>query len=114
MSISQLSGVEQLLSRMREAAQAAGLESAGSTARAVSPPAGGVSFAAELERSLSKVSSMQQSSYQQAQAYEMGEPGISLNNVMVDLQKASLAFQMTVQVRNRLVAAYQEIASMPV
>jgi flagellar hook-basal body complex protein FliE len=44
----------------------------------------------------------------------MGEPGISLNDVMIDLQKASVGFQATVQVRNRLVAAYQEIASMPV
>jgi flagellar hook-basal body complex protein FliE len=33
---------------------------------------------------------------------------------MIDMQKASIAFQATVQVRNRLVAAYQEIASMPV
>lgn len=112
MSIPELSGVEQLLSRMRETARAAGLEpAAGSRAAA---PAGGASFAAALERSLAKVSSMQESSYRQAQAYEMGEAGVSLNNVMVDMQKAGLAFQMTVQVRNRLVAAYQEIASMPV
>jgi len=33
---------------------------------------------------------------------------------MIDLQKASVSFQGVVQVRNKLVAAYQEIASMPV
>jgi flagellar hook-basal body complex protein FliE len=30
------------------------------------------------------------------------------------MQKAGLAFQAAIQVRNRLVSAYQEIASMPV
>ncbi len=34
-------------------------------------------------------------------------PGISLNDVMVDLQKSSVSLQMGVQVRNKLVAAYQ-------
>ncbi|MDR2226524.1 MAG: flagellar hook-basal body complex protein FliE, partial [Providencia sp.] len=32
----------------------------------------------------------------------------------VDMQKASLSLQMGIQVRNKLVAAYQEIMSMPV
>jgi len=44
----------------------------------------------------------------------MGDPDISLSNVMIDLQKAGLAFQATVQVRNRLVEAYKEIANMAV
>lgn len=113
MSISELSGVEQLLSRMREVGRAAGLEPSAALSRDVGGMRG-TSFAAELERSLQKVSVMQESSYRQAQAYEFGDPGVSLNNVMIDMQKASLAFQMTAQVRNRLVAAYQEIASMSV
>lgn len=71
-------------------------------------------FAAELARSLNRVSQAQNAANAQAQAFEMGEPGIALNDVMIDLQKASVGFQATVQVRNRLVAAYQEIASMPV
>jgi len=33
---------------------------------------------------------------------------------MVDMQKASLAFQMGVQVRNRLVSAYRDIMNMQV
>lgn len=71
-------------------------------------------FAAELSRTLEKVASMQNASATQARAFQMGDPGVSLNNVMVDMQKASLAFQTTVQARNRLVAAYQEIAGMPI
>lgn len=41
-------------------------------------------------------------------------PGISLNDVMVDLQKSAVSLQLGVQVRNKLVAAYQDIMNMPV
>ena len=44
----------------------------------------------------------------------MGKPGVSLNDVMIDMQKANISFQTTVQVRNRLAAAYQEMMNMPV
>lgn len=76
-------------------------------------PASG-SFATELQRSLSRVSQAQEAAYAQAQAYELGMPGVSLDQVMIESQKAGIAFQATVQVRNRLIAAYQEISSMPV
>ena len=44
----------------------------------------------------------------------MGAPDVSLNDVMIDLQKASIGFQTAVPVRNKLVAAYKEISSMAV
>lgn len=72
------------------------------------------SFAQELQRSLARVSQAQEASYAQAKAFELGEPGVSLSDVMVDMQKSGIAFQTALQVRNRLVSAYQEIASMPV
>lgn len=72
------------------------------------------SFATELQRSLAKVSQAQEAAYAQAQAYVLGEPGVALDQVMIDSQKAGIAFQTTVQVRNRLISAYQEISSMPV
>jgi len=71
-------------------------------------------FATELQRSLARVSQAQEAAYAQAQAYELGAPGVSLDHVMIESQKAGIAFQATVQVRNRLIAAYQEISSMPV
>ena len=43
----------------------------------------------------------------------MGKPGVALNDVMFDLQKANVAFQTGLQVRNRLVAAYQEVMNLP-
>lgn len=114
MAIDKLTAIESVLAQMRAvsgSAQARGVFSANETQQA-SGSSGG--FAAELSRTLEKVASMQNASAAQARAFQMGEPGVSLNNVMVDMQKASIAFQTTVQMRNRLVSAYQEIASMPI
>ncbi|MBO9357802.1 flagellar hook-basal body complex protein FliE [Bordetella petrii] len=110
MAVSGLSGIESMLQQMRAVVQAA--QSSGAGAAELAPePAG---FAAELQRSLQRVSAAQNAATRQAKAYELGAPDISLNDVMIDLQKSSIAFQTAVQVRNRLVAAYKEISSMSV
>lgn len=110
MAIQQYSAIENVLAQMRSVAQTAQAQPANNGASAIEP--GG--FANELQRSLQRVAQMQNSATMQAKAFQLGDPNISLNDVMIDMQKASVAFQATVQVRNRLVAAYQEIASMPV
>lgn len=111
MSISSISGIENMLAQMRQVAESASaLPAAASTGK----PGRQGGFAAELSLSLQRVSQAQDAAAAQARAFQAGEPGVSLNDVMIDMQKASLAFQATIQVRNRLVAAYQEIASMPV
>lgn len=110
MSISPISSLEDVLGQLRSVASVAGGRPAQESAPAVS--SGG--FAAELRRSIQQVAQMQSASAAQAQSFQMGDPNVSLNDVMIDMQKASIAFQTTVQVRNRLVAAYQEIASMPI
>jgi flagellar hook-basal body complex protein FliE len=80
---------------------------------AAAEPAQSGGFAAELRRSIESISTAQTRAYGQAEDFEMGKPGVALNDVMVDLQKANVAFQTGLQVRNRLVAAYQEIMSLP-
>lgn len=110
MTIQNLAAIENVLSQMRAVAQAAANLPARSDM--VAEQQGG--FAAELQRSLSRVSEMQNTANAQTQAFQAGSPDISLNDVMVDMQKASIAFQATLQVRNRLIQAYQEISSMPV
>lgn len=45
---------------------------------------------------------------------EMGDPSVSLVQAMIAAQKSSLAFEATVQVRNKMVEAYKDIMSMPV
>lgn len=106
-----LSSIENMLAQMRAVTRAAQGLPAQNTAQPIEASGG---FAAELARSLNRVSEAQNAAASQARAFELGEPGISLNNVMIDMQKAGLAFQGTVQVRNRLIDAYKEIANMAV
>ena len=71
-------------------------------------------FAAQMRTALDKISETQIQARAQAQDFTLGKPGVALNDVMVDLQKSSVSMQMGIQVRNKLVAAYQEIMNMQV
>jgi flagellar hook-basal body complex protein FliE len=102
-----ISSIESVLQQMRVLAQTSGHPSA------VSSEVAGGGFAGELKKSLDRISDAQQNASSQAEAFELGKPGVALNDVMVDLQKAGIGFQMGLQVRNRVVAAYQEIMNMP-
>lgn len=74
----------------------------------------GADFASVLKASLDQVNQMQLESQAKQQAFEAGDPNANLQDVMVSLQKASLSFQTMVQVRNKLVSAYQEVMNMQV
>lgn len=74
-------------------------------------PASG--FGSALKGALDSVNKMQAESTALSQAYELGEPGVDLTRVMIASQKSSLSFQAALQVRNKLVNAYQEIMNMP-
>src|SRR5690606_8759188 len=99
-----------MLAQMRAVTRAA----QGLPARGAEPAAAQGGFAAELARTLDRVSQTQNAAASQARAFALGTPDVSLNDVMIDMQKANLAFQATVQVRNRLVDAYKEVANMAV
>lgn len=75
---------------------------------------GGADFQSALKSSLDQVNNAQLQSQKLAQRFEMGDPNVSLSDAMISLQKSSIALQQTIQVRNKLVQAYQEIMSMPV
>ena len=47
------------------------------------------------------------------EAFETGATNISLADVMVATQKANVSFQAMLQVRNKLVEAYQDVMNMP-
>lgn len=102
-----IAAIESVLQQMRVTALQTGITPPSTGA----PELGG--FAAELKRSLNNINGVQAQADGQAQAFELGQPGVALNDVMVDLQKANVAFQTGLQVRNRLVAAYQEIMNLP-
>lgn len=67
-----------------------------------------------LFQSINNISDLQVSAKSQAQQYMIGAPGVGLDDVMVSLQKSSVALNLGVQVRNKLVNAYQEIMNMSV
>jgi flagellar hook-basal body complex protein FliE len=75
---------------------------------------GSVSFASVLRNGIERVNEMQAQSSVSQRAFERGDPNVDLPQVMIDMQKASIAFRGAVEVRNRMVAAYQEIMNMPV
>ena len=103
-------GIDQMLSELRSVSQAA----QNKPVSAAEQPAGGVNFADVLDNALKDVSAAQSEARQMAQNFSAGDPNVNLQEVMVDLQKASVSFQQMVQVRNRLVTAYQDIMNMPV
>jgi flagellar hook-basal body complex protein FliE len=109
MSISAIEGVLQQMRAVQRANPAGELSGASGPAVAGASSAG---FAGELKKSLERVSQAQVKASNQAESFELGVPGVGINDVMVDLQKANIGFQMSLQVRNRMVAAYQEIMNM--
>jgi flagellar hook-basal body complex protein FliE len=100
-------GIDQLLQELnRLAARAAGQEP-------VAAP-GSPDFGAILKSALDQANNAQQQAGELTQQFDLNAPNVNLHEVMMSLQKASLSFQTMVQVRNRLVSAYQEIISMQV
>ncbi|QYF92030.1 flagellar hook-basal body complex protein FliE [Massilia sp. PAMC28688] len=73
-----------------------------------------VNFADALKNSLGEVSEAQNKASAMGRAFTMGDDSVSLSDVMVSMQKASIGFQATVQVRNKMVSAYNEIMNMSV
>jgi len=103
-----MQGIDQLLSQMQATAAVA----AGGSAQQA--PQGGADFAAMLKTSIDQVNSAQQESSEMAKNFELGSTDASLQDVMISLQKANVSFQTMVQVRNKLVSAYQDIMNMQV
>ncbi len=75
---------------------------------------GAPDFASILKTSLNQVNDMQQSATDLGTAFEQGKPGVDITRVMVEAQKAQLAFRAMTEVRNRLVSAYQEVMNMTI
>lgn len=70
-------------------------------------------FTATMRSALEAVNGLQTDSSASAAAWERGETH-DIAAVMLQRQKASLAFEATLQARNRLLSAYRDIMNMPV
>lgn len=73
-----------------------------------------VNFADALKASLDQVNASQHRAIEMGQQFALGDDRVSLSDVMIAGQKSSIAFQATVQTRNKLVSAYQDIMNMQV
>jgi len=102
--------IDQMLLDLRSAAAVAQGKPAGQAAGA----AGGADFAQALTAAIDQVNQAQQQAQQMAENFAAGQNNVNLQDVMVNLQKANLSFQQMVQVRNKLVTAYNDIMNMPV
>jgi flagellar hook-basal body complex protein FliE len=71
------------------------------------------SFAATLDQALQSVNEGQNQAAKLSESYERGET-VDIAKVMLARQQASVGFEATLQVRNKLLAAYKDIMSMPV
>ena len=101
--------MQQLVAQMRTlAAQAA---AAPQLPTASAPAAGSAvgQFADMLQAALDGVNAQMVHADRLQAQFASGAGGVSLSDVMVASQKASLSFQAALQVRNKLVTAYQDI-----
>ena len=71
-------------------------------------------FSTMLKNAVDGVNSMQLESKDVQQRFEMGDPSLSLAQVMLTKEKSGIAFEATVQVRNKVLEAYKTIMNMPV
>lgn len=101
--------INQVLAQMRALSGAA----AGGAPEGAPNPRG-PDFAQLMQQSLDQVRDAQSQARELAEAFESGQRGVELPEVMVALQKASISFQAITQVRNRLLSAYQEVMNMQV
>ncbi|MCE9686693.1 flagellar hook-basal body complex protein FliE [Shewanella sp. AS16] len=74
----------------------------------------GSDFGQLLSQAVGNVSELQSTSANLATRLDMGDTSVTLSDTVIAREKAGVAFEATVQVRNKLVEAYKEIMSMPV
>ncbi|WDZ98041.1 flagellar hook-basal body complex protein FliE [Herbaspirillum sp. WKF16] len=116
--------IESVIDTSKIEAMVAQLRAAAARAQgAVDPVQGGVKaekaaarvdFADVLKGAINQVNDSQQQASKMSQAFALGDDNVNLSDVMIASQKASISFQTSIQVRNKLVSAYRDIMTMQV
>jgi flagellar hook-basal body complex protein FliE len=101
--------IQQVLAEMRSL-QARASGGAEPPATAAQPS----DFASLMKNSVDHIATMQNQAISMANAYEAGDKSVDLTKVMLEMQKAGLAFHAMTEVRNKLVDAYTQVMNMPV
>ncbi len=71
-------------------------------------------FGDMLNQAINNVNDLGHASKDKAVAFEMGDKNVSLADVMIAKEKSGIAFEATMQVRNKVLEAYEKIMQMPV
>jgi flagellar hook-basal body complex protein FliE len=100
--------IQQVLSEMRA------LQARASGPTDMQPAAQGTDFSQLLKGAVDQIATMQNQATSLANAYEAGDKSVDLSKVMIEVQKAGLAFRAMTEVRNKLVDAYQQVMNMSV
>lgn len=75
--------------------------------------AGGSDFTQQLMDVMKEVNQSQNNATATQQAFMTGQP-VDYHDLMISMEKASTAMQLTMAVRNKILEAYQEISRMQV
>lgn len=70
------------------------------------------SFAGILNETIEKTNSLQKNADTAIEKFVAGE--LDIHDVMVEVEKANVALQLTIQLRNKVIEAYQEVMRMQV
>ena len=70
-------------------------------------------FGSYIQNAVRSVSETQLAASDLRDSYERGED-VPLTDVILAMQRSSLAFEATLQVRNKLLKAYEDVKNMPV
>jgi len=73
---------------------------------------GGSAFVQTLEEAMQKVEALQAEAEKHVEGMVSGQ-GADVHSAMIAVEKADLSFQLMMQVRNKIVDAYQQISQMP-
>ena len=71
-------------------------------------------FATLLREQVEDVNALQKESGRLARLFEIGDPDVSLADVMIAGQKSKVAFSALTEVRNKMLTAYQDVIKMPI
>ena len=77
------------------------------------PAAAANSFGSLLSDAVAQLDSLQRTADANVTRLATGQP-VDLHEVMISMEQSNLGFQLAMQVRNRLIEAYQEISRMQV
>ena len=103
-------GIDQMLSVLRATAT----QASGRTSETQPATESGTDFAQVLKNTIEQVNQTQQQAESMAANFAAGDSSANLHEVMISLQKANISFQEMVQVRNKLVSAYNDVMNMSV